>query len=192
MAQYYVKKRAIHSYIQWATYSHDYAELHFTEAETILGMPEYAGECRDRLIEERGRAKKFLDEYDEFMAGLNEVELLVFKHIIKYDNTIKGMDFDRYKKIKLDLYKRWCRKFMPSELVYVHELDAKKLGSFLREARINSGFTRKSVANFLVISESAMKMYEIGERLPKLNVLYALCELYQMNFQETVEKTLIG
>jgi len=41
-----------------------------------------------------------------------------------------------------------------------------------------------------VISESSMKMYEIGERTPKLNVLYALCELYGVDINQILKNAL--
>ena len=191
MSQYYVKKRSMHSFIDWVTCAHNRAELHFNEATEILNGVTISIVDRNSLLNERERAKRYLDEYDKFISELNDVELLVLKHIIKYDNKIKGMVQERYGKIKMNIYVKWCRKFMPSDLIFVHELDKGKLCKMLRSGREEAGFSRKSVADFLVISESSLKMYELGERMPKINVLYALCELYGLDCQNLIKNSLI-
>lgn len=191
MSQYYVKKKSMHSFIDWMSYAHDRAELHYSEAVQVLRAGNLSEEDVKSLINERDRAKKFLDEYNEFKNNLNDVELIVLKHIIKYDNKIKGMSQERYGKIKMEIYVKWCRKFMPSDLIFIHELDRHKLSVVLKESRLNAGFSRKSVADFLIISESTMKMYELGERIPKINILYALCELYSLKIDEVIKDSLI-
>jgi len=190
MSQYYVKKRSMHSFIDWVTYAHDRAVLHYSGAVEVLNCSNLSDDDKKSLMNERDRATKYLREYDEFIGELNNVELLVLKHIVKYNNRIKGMSQDRYSKIKMDIYFKWCRKFMPFDLVYVHEIDSLKLALELKRGREEASFSRKSVAGFLVISESSMKMYEIGERTPKLNVLYALCELYGVDLNQVIKNSL--
>lgn len=191
MSQYYVKKRSTHSFIDWMTYAHDRAELHYTEAVEVLNAVSLSDDDIRSLVNERDRARKFLDEYNEFKNNLNDVELMVLKHIIKFDNRIKGMNQERYGRIKMGIYVKWCRKFMPSDLIFVHDFNCNALATVLREGRKNVGFTRKSVAEFLVISESSLKMYEIGARTPKINILYALSELYGLDIGQIIKNSLI-
>lgn len=190
MPKFYIKKKSMHIFIDWLTYAHERALFKYKEDIEILNYNHLSDESRNTIKIEKERLEKSIREYDIFIKELNDLELLVIKHIIKFDNKIKGLDQERYNKIKLDIYIKWCRKFFPSELVYIHELDKNELGIQLKNSRENQQFSLKSVADFLLISESSMKMYETGERTPKINVLFALCELYEIDIKILLEKIL--
>lgn len=54
------------------------------------------------------------------------------------------------------------------------------LGKRLKVARINSGMSRKQVAERLGISESIIGLYETESRQPSLHVLVKLASLYKV------------
>lgn len=45
-------------------------------------------------------------------------------------------------------------------------------------ARVNAGYTQKEAANLANISKKTLSAYEKGERLPKVDVLNTLCQIY--------------
>lgn len=54
------------------------------------------------------------------------------------------------------------------------------LGKRLKAARINSGLSRKQVAELLDISESVVGLYETESRQPSLPILIKLASLYKV------------
>ena len=45
-------------------------------------------------------------------------------------------------------------------------------------ARVNAGYTQKEAASLANVSKKTLSSYEKGERLPKVDVLNTLCQLY--------------
>lgn len=48
----------------------------------------------------------------------------------------------------------------------------------LAAARVNAGLTQKEAAELANVSKKTLSSYERGERLPKVDVLNALCQNY--------------
>ena len=70
-------------------------------------------------------------------------------------------------------------------------MDKKKLGIFLREARNKKYYSVNLVAEALGLSSSAIRSYEIGRRIPALNILYALCELYELDINKLIKSIIV-
>lgn len=140
----------------------------------------------DTLTKEKEVSQQLLDEYSLFIDELDEVERAVLLAYV-YDKPIPpSMNEISYERIKIKVFKKWCFKFMNDNLIYVHELDVKKLGELLREARRKKYLSANNVAEFLGITESSIRNYEIGRRTPSINVLYALCELYEIDIKHII------
>lgn len=45
-------------------------------------------------------------------------------------------------------------------------------------ARVNAGYTQKKAAELANVSKKTLSAYEKGERLPKVDVLNTLCQIY--------------
>lgn len=58
--------------------------------------------------------------------------------------------------------------------------DVKQMGIkiTLAAARVNAGLTQKEAAELAKVSKRTLSSYERGERLPKVDVLNALCQNY--------------
>ncbi len=65
--------------------------------------------------------------------------------------------------------------------------EMKTLGKRIKTHRLDSGYTQRQVADRLSIDRSTYAYYEIGKRVPSLERLVALCELF-----ETDPNTLLG
>lgn len=191
MSQYYIKKRKLASFIDWIENGKYYADVHLDSSVTVLTS--YDGlSFADALTleQEKQNALKFLDEFNEYMNELNDVERVVANHI-RRNVPLTGMNDKRYQEIRNNIYIKWCRKFMPSELIYVHEICMDKFAYEIRKARLDKKYTIKSVAEFLLISESTIRSYETGRRLPRLNILFALLEIYEQDFNNFIKLILI-
>ena len=65
--------------------------------------------------------------------------------------------------------------------------EMKTLGKRIKTHRLDSGYTLRQVADRLSIDRSTYAYYEIVKRVPSLERLVALCELF-----ETYPNTLLG
>ncbi len=141
---------------------------------------------KEKLIKEKDASQQLLYEYQLFYNELDEVEKVVLLSYV-YDKPIPpSMNAICYENIKVKVYKKWCMKFLSDNLIYIHDLDVKKLGELLREARRKKYLSANNVAEFLGITESSIRNYEIGRRTPGINVLYALCELYEIDIKHII------
>jgi DNA-binding XRE family transcriptional regulator len=104
---------------------------------------------------------------------------------------IAGMQIESFERIRLEVFKKWSAIVMPSDVIYVHEIDNFKLGSLLKERRIELNLTSIEISSFIGISNNAFRNYEKGLRTIPLNVLYALCELYKLNIKEILEESFL-
>lgn len=191
MSQYYIKKRKLTSFIDWIENGKYYADVHLDSSVTVLTSYEGLSFADALTLEkEKQNALKFLDEFNEYMNELNDVERVVANHI-RRNVPLTGMNDKRYQEIRNNIYIKWCRKFMPSEIIYVHEIDMYKFAYEIRKARLDKKYTIKSVAEFLLISESTIRSYETGRRLPRLNILFALLEIYEQDFNNFIKLILI-
>lgn len=189
MSQYFIKKRKWGSFVSWVDDGKFYAECHLNSAVEVL--TNYSGlSFKDALTleQEKQNALKFLEEYNEFLSELNDVEKEVLNKI-KSHVPLQGMSDDRFREIKQNLYLKWCRKYMPHEIVYIHEIDMDKFAKEIKQARLDKHYSRRHVAEFLLISDTTIRSYETGRRLPRLNILYALMELYEVKTDDFIQKT---
>ena len=144
----------------------------------------------DILTKEKEVSQQLLDEYLLFIDELDEVERAVLLAYV-YDKPIPpSMNEISYERIKIKVFKKWCFKFMNDNLIYVHELDVVKLGKIIKEAREKKYYSINSVAEFLGLTESSLRNYESGRRTPSINVLYALCELYDIKIVGIIKEVL--
>lgn len=61
-----------------------------------------------------------------------------------------------------------------------------KIGQRLKQVRLNKGLSAVEVCKQLNIGTSSMSNYERGERMPSLEILIKISELYEMSIDELV------
>lgn len=141
---------------------------------------------KEKLINEKDVSQQLLYEYQLFFNELDETEKVVLLSYV-YDKPIPpSMNSNCYENIKVKVFKKWCMKFMNDNLIYIHNLDTNKLGELLKEARKKKYLSVNSVAEFLGLTDSSIRNYENGRRTPGINVLYALCELYEIDIKHII------
>ena len=56
----------------------------------------------------------------------------------------------------------------------------------LKAARVNAGLTQKAAADALNVSNKTLCAWEKGERVPKVNKIDALCDLYKVSYDDLI------
>lgn len=59
-------------------------------------------------------------------------------------------------------------------------------GITLRAARVNAGLTQKEAAAKLNVSNKTLWNWETGVRVPNINKVKAICELYGMSYDDII------
>lgn len=59
-------------------------------------------------------------------------------------------------------------------------------GITLKAARVNAGLTQKEAAAKLNVSNKTLWNWETGVRVPNINKVKAICELYGMSYDDII------
>lgn len=68
----------------------------------------------------------------------------------------------------------------------IKSLDKVQIGKAIKEERLFKGMSLKFVAELINISEATLKSYEEGRRLVRLDVVYQLSQIYDINIDELI------
>lgn len=66
-------------------------------------------------------------------------------------------------------------------------MDAKKIGTFLRELRKEKGLTQEQLAEVLHVSGRTVSRWETGANMPDLSVLIQIAEFYEVEVKEILD-----
>ncbi len=178
MANIFLKRRSLYQFIYWCTRTLPEAYFRVEEANEALNnklvLEENLSITQKRLDE----AKKELFNYEIFLAELSDVEKEIIYSPKEPNDKLTGIKKEQFENIRLEVFKKWCIKFLPTNIIYVREIDKKKLGAELKRARLEKGFSAVEVTRYLGISIGALRNYENGSRTPGLSVFFALSEIY--------------
>lgn len=66
-------------------------------------------------------------------------------------------------------------------------MDAKKIGTFLRELRKEKGLTQEQLAEVLHVSGRTVSRWETGTNMPDLSILIQIAEFYEVEVKEILD-----
>jgi len=184
MGNIFLKRRSLYMFYYWCNRTLPEAEFRYQMADAALKNNVIADEDLTKIEKEKNDAFKELLAYKSFLAELTDVEKEIVYSPKEPNNAIAGIRKEQFEEIRLEVFKKWCAKFLPSNIVYIREIDRKKMGSSLKEARHRKGYSAIEVCKYLGISTGALRNYENGTRIPSLKVFVALCDLYEKNLLE--------
>lgn len=187
MGNIFLKRRSLYMFYYWCNRTLPEAEFRYQMADAALKNNVIADEDLTKIEKEKNDAFKELLAYKSFLAELTDVEKEIVYSPKEPNNVIAGIRKEQFEEIRLEVFKKWCVKFLPSNIVYIREIDRKKMGASLKEARHGKGYSAIEVCKYLGISTGALKNYEDGNRTPAINVLYTLCNLYEKNLIKLIE-----
>ena len=67
------------------------------------------------------------------------------------------------------------------------DMDQIRIGSFLKQLRLEKGLTQEQLAEQLNISNRSVSRWETGSNLPDLSMLIALAEYYDVEVREIID-----
>lgn len=183
----YIKRRSDADFVKWlkevAIYSDQDIMIisHQIDVMNKVDESKYIYELKHKLE----MIQREQSDYEKFLRLLNDGERAVVKAIIeRRTNSILDKQF--LWRSKANAYKLWIKLFFPTGESYMNAINPKKFGEKLKEARIKAGYSIAMVADYLEISEGAIRNYENGNRMPKLNVFIAVCSVYRIKLNELV------
>jgi transcriptional regulator with XRE-family HTH domain len=65
-------------------------------------------------------------------------------------------------------------------------MDQQKIGAFLRQLRIEQGFTQEELADKLNVTSRSISRWETGKNLPDITLLVQLAELFDVEISEII------
>jgi transcriptional regulator with XRE-family HTH domain len=64
------------------------------------------------------------------------------------------------------------------------------LGADIKKQRTETGYTVGGVADQIRINESTIRNYEHGNRLPRIDILYGLSQIYKLSVDDIIKNTI--
>ena len=117
-----------------------------------------------------------VDQYEVLISSLNkEQQEFLRKYFIANISPEETKEsFILYKEI----FSNWLEIVFPNKELRIKYISAVEVGKYLRNARINADYSMEQVAGALGISSRAIRKYENGEMFPKLDIYFAMLEIY--------------
>lgn len=66
-------------------------------------------------------------------------------------------------------------------------MDQKKIGSFLKELRMEKGLTQEQLAEQFHVSNRTISRWETGNSMPDLDILIEMSNFYGIDFRELLD-----
>ena len=79
-----------------------------------------------------------------------------------------------------------CASRFPGRKYQLKTITKEQISEKIKFLRINSGYTRKQVADITGISEPTLKAYENGKRMLRFDVAYLLAQVYGVSLDQLV------
>jgi len=136
------------------------------------------------------RARIILNQYEGLSLSLTKIEKRVLDEYLINRKIIQDMNKNYLHQIIDVIYDKWILICFPDEDVYLKNIKAKKLGAVLKKLRTEKGYTVGGVADQLRINESTLRNYELGNRLPRIDILYGLSQIYKLSVDDIIKNTI--
>ncbi|MFA5421917.1 MAG: helix-turn-helix transcriptional regulator, partial [Bacilli bacterium] len=174
MGNIFLKRRSLYLFYYWCNRTIPEAEFRYEMADQALKAGKIDEVDISKIEKERDEAYREVFNYKTFLAELSDVEKEIVSSPQEPSNKLVGIKLAQFEDIRLEVFRKWCVKFLPKNIVYIREIDKMKLGKNLKESRLEKGYSAIDVCRYLGISEGALRNYENGNRVPSLSVFYVL------------------
>ncbi|OHE45529.1 MAG: hypothetical protein A2102_01575 [Tenericutes bacterium GWF2_38_8] len=156
-------------------------------ANSIVRIHNQIGNVDFRIknIRQYNEAKEIIQQYEILKYSLTEEQRqLLDKVLINNENfeynitTFNNID---------EIMNNWSQICFPKHKLKLKSIDKLKIGKAIKNQRLLHAMSLKFVADLLQISESTLKSYEIGARLVRLDVIYALSQIFNMTIDDLIQ-----
>jgi DNA-binding XRE family transcriptional regulator len=191
MGNIFLKRRSLYSFYYWCNRTIPEAEFRYEMADQALKAGKIDEVDIPKIEKERDEAYREFFNYKTFLTELSDVEKEIVHSPKEPSSKLNGIKLTQFEDIRLEVFRKWCVKFLPENIVYVPEFDKKKLGKSLKELRLEKGYSAVEVCRYLGISDGALRNYENGLRVTPANVLFALCLLYDISIDHVLRINIV-
>jgi len=125
---------------------------------------------------EYSESRIVVDQYEILVASLSkEKQDFLRTYLIENrspENSKESFIFYR------EIYSNWLEIVFPNNSPRINFVTPFAIGQYLKNARINADYTIEQVAGVLGVSSKAIRKYENGEMFAKLDIYFAMLEIY--------------
>ena len=119
-------------------------------------------------------AELIVNQYIVLSASIKSDQLVLLNN---YYITHKTPPMDKQFHLT-EIYNNWLKVIFPNGENRLKKLDKKKVGEFIKKARIESGYNKEEVAGLIGVTPATLRAYEEGNVLVPLDVLYVILQIY--------------
>lgn len=128
-------------------------------------------------------AELIVNQYIVLSASLKPDQLVLLNN---YYITHKTPPMDKQFHL-IEIYNNWLEVIFPNGQNRLEKIDKKRVGEFIKKARIESGYNKEEVAGLVGISPATLRVYENGDVLVPLDVLFLLKQIYEISFEKILK-----
>lgn len=143
---------------------------------------------RIKNIKSYKEAKEIMEQYEVLKCSLSDEQILLLEESL-INNKIFKYNIKTFNNID-EIMRNWSRICFPKHKLKLKSIDKKEIGKAIKHQRLYHGMSLKFVANLLSISGATLKSYETGTRLPRLDVIYGLSQIYNMTIDDLIHGNL--
>ena len=140
---------------------------------------------RIKNIRKYKEAKVILEQYDILKCSLSDEQNQLLEKSLINNEELK-YNFETFNNLD-EIMRNWSRICFPKHKLKLKSIDKVKIGKTIKEQRLYHGMSLKFVAEILHISEAALKSYEMGTRLVRLDVMYQLSQIYNITIDDLIQ-----
>lgn len=122
-------------------------------------------------------AELIVNQYKVLSASLKAEQLVLLNN---FYITHKTPPMDKQFHLT-EIYSNWLEVVFPNGQNRLKKIDKKKVGVFIKNARIESGYNKEEVAGLIGITPATLRTYEEGNVLVPLDVLYVILQIYDIS-----------
>jgi len=143
---------------------------------------------RIKNIKSYKETKEILEQYEVLKCSLSDEQNLLLEESLINNKSFK-YNIKTFNNID-EIMRNWSQICFPKHKPKIKSIDKKEIGKSIKDQRLYHGMSLKFVANLLSVSEATLKSYETGTRLPRLDVIYGLSQIYNMTIDDLIHGNL--
>ena len=133
------------------------------------------------------KAYEIINQYELLKLSLNDEQNDFLENSLINNVKPRKYNFKTFNNIDAIQY-NWQKICFPEHKPKIKTLDKVKVGYMLKQERLFQGWSVKFVAELINISEATLKSYEEGRRLVRLDVVYQLSQIYDINIDYLINE----
>jgi DNA-binding XRE family transcriptional regulator len=141
---------------------------------------------RIKNIRQYNEAKEIIQQYEILKCSLTEEQRQLLEEVL-INNEYFEYNITTFNNID-EIMRNWSRICFPNHKLKLKSIDKNEIGKAIKHQRLYHGMSLKFVADLLQISETTLKSYEIGARLVRLDVIYALSQIFNMTIDDLIQE----